>query len=117
MGVGTFCELSSRRRAVTVTVCNWPSSALALLALLLAGAVSGAWASSAQVGVQLALPASNRARGRRLSRRGVRGEAMDNGLMGGSWSENIQLVYSLKLFIYVFTKIYCIRDCLYKEST
>ncbi|AKA27307.1 hypothetical protein PCL1606_58610 [Pseudomonas chlororaphis] len=31
--------------------------------------------------------------------------------------ETGRLVYSFWIFIYVFTKIYGIRDCLYKEST
>src|SRR5450830_591497 len=105
MGTGTLWELSSRRRAVTVTVSNWPLSALGLLVLATGAGSGGASLSAAWPRDQLALPASNRARGKRLSRREGCCKAKLNEFMGGSWSKNIHPVYSLKLFIYVFTDI------------
>ena len=102
IGVGTFCALSSRRRAVTVTVCNWLPSAWAGLALI-AGEASGVGVSSAaQVIEPLAQPAMNNASGKRLKGLEGNGRASGDGRMDGSCGAKYTQLHIPKSYLFMF---------------
>jgi hypothetical protein len=87
MGVGTSWALSVRRRAVTVTVSNWP---LAFSPLPAGAGVSAAW-----VGDQLVLPANNMAMGKDFNR-----------LISGSGTQQYPSMNIPKGYLFMFLRTF-----------